>query len=303
VSSPPRFSVVIPFYDVRPWIGRCVEGLLAQDYPADRFEILMVDNNSTDGSAEVVRRHPRVTLLREEKQGAYAARNRGVAHAVGELVAFTDPDCVPRRDWLRRLDHAFRDPPVQIVMGRAIPAGAGRALALLSLYEHHKDRHIFGSPDPLVYYGHTNNLTARREALEAFGPFVERRRGADVIFTRRTVEAWGCDTVRYEPRAIVDHLEIDALGTYYRKIFVYGRSRRNYSRIMPARPLSTRERLTIWAAAVRGGELGPAEAAKLLALLGVGVGCWYAGALSALRPEPARASRGAGARQVAGAER
>ena len=279
-------SVVVPFYNVRPYIGRCIEGLLAQDFPADRFEVLMVDNNSTDGSAEVVRRYPRVRLLREAKQGAYAARNRGLAHARGRLVAFTDPDCIPGPDWLRRLHGAFECPSTHVVMGRSVPAGPSAALRLLAAYEHYKDLYIFDSPDPTVYYGHTNNLTARRETLEAFGPFVERRRGADVIFTRRTVDGRGCEAVRYEPLARVEHLEITDLITYYRKNFIYGRSRRRYSRIMHARPLRPGERLSIYAHAVRSEGLGLAAAASLLALLGVGVSCWYAGALTALRPPP-----------------
>lgn len=279
-------SVIVPFYNAGSYIERCIEGLLAQTYPAHQFEILMVDNNSTDASTDIVRRYPRVTLLREAKQGAYAARNLGLAHARGHLIAFTDPDCVPSADWLQRLHDAFEQPAVQVVMGRTVPAWSSSALALLAVYEHYKDLYIFASDDPTVYYGHTNNLSARREALDAFGPFVEHRRGADVIFVRRTVESWGSASVQYEPRARVEHLEVADLPAYYRKVVIYGRSRRRYSRIIYARPLRMGERMSIYTRAVRSEQLGPVAAAKLLALLGIGVGCWYAGALSALRSTP-----------------
>ena len=94
------FSIVVPFFNAEPFIERCIEGVLGQSYSSDRYEVLMVDNNSTDGSAAIVRRHSRVKLIQESEQGSYAARNRGVIEARGEILAFTDPDCVPRRNWL-----------------------------------------------------------------------------------------------------------------------------------------------------------------------------------------------------------
>jgi glycosyltransferase involved in cell wall biosynthesis len=277
-------SVVIPFYNAAPYIEHCIRGLLAQEYPSDAFEILMVDNNSTDGSTEIVRRYPQVNLLHESKQGAYAARNRGLAHARGDLIAFTDPDCVPHVGWLQRLHDAFADTATHVVMGRSLPGGPSEALALLDAYEHHREAYVLASEDATLYYGHTNNMAARRGALDSFGPFEERPRGADTIFVRRTVEGWGCPSVQYEPRAQVDHLEVSDLQTYYRKVFTYGRSRQSYSRIIHARPLRTDERIAVYLRAVRAEHLGAVAAAKLLVLLVLGVGCWYAGALSALRP-------------------
>jgi len=73
----PRLSVVIPFHGAERWIERCVEGVLSQAYPREAYEVLLVDNNSSDGSAGIVERYPGVTLLHEPAQSAYAARNRG----------------------------------------------------------------------------------------------------------------------------------------------------------------------------------------------------------------------------------
>jgi len=103
----PRASVVVPVFNAVGEIGRLVESLLAQDYPRDRFEIVVVDNGSTDGTAGSVAGFP-VKLLKEtDVQSSYAARNRALAEVTGEWVAFTDADCFAppggsARSWHRR---------------------------------------------------------------------------------------------------------------------------------------------------------------------------------------------------------
>ncbi len=110
-------SVIVPFYNARDYLVRCVQALLAQTYPSERFEILLIDNNSTDGAADLVRGYDRVRVLFESKQGAYAARNRGVGVSRGTLLAFTDADCVPARDWLAQMVEAVRAPGVELALG------------------------------------------------------------------------------------------------------------------------------------------------------------------------------------------
>ena len=103
-------SVIVPFYNEEGYLARCAQALLAQDYPKERYEVIMVDNNSSDGSAEIVRRYPGIKLLSEGLQGDFAARNRGLAAAKGNLLAFTDSNCAPEKDWLRGIAAAMLDP-------------------------------------------------------------------------------------------------------------------------------------------------------------------------------------------------
>jgi len=110
-------SVVVPFYNAGRYIERCIKGLLAQSYPSTRYEIIMIDNNSTDGSAELVRKYSPIRLLVEPKQGSYAARNRGAAAAKRAIIAFTDADCVPAADWLERIVASMRVPWAELVQG------------------------------------------------------------------------------------------------------------------------------------------------------------------------------------------
>lgn len=280
-----EISVIIPFYNAAAYVGRCIAGLLAQDYPADRFEVLMIDNNSPDHSADIIRQHPGIKLLHEPAQGAYAARNTGVRAARGRVLAFTDPDCIPDRDWLTQLTRALEAPGAKLVVGQVYaPADAGR-LHLLMDYEHTKEAHVLASDDPALYFGHTNNLAVTRAAFDRCGPFVERARGSDTILVRRIVDALGCQAVQYAPQARVEHLEVRTLGAYFHKIATYGKSRRQYAQIVTARPLNSRERWMIYRQTVGRMGYSTPQSLTLIALLAYGVGCWYTGSWQALRQQ------------------
>ncbi len=88
-ATSPRFSVIIPVYNRERFIARAIESVLAQTYRD--FELIVVDDGSTDSTPEIVARYP-VRLLRQENRGVSAARNRGIAAARGEIIAFLDSD-------------------------------------------------------------------------------------------------------------------------------------------------------------------------------------------------------------------
>ena len=99
----PFVSVIVPVYNAEDMIGECIEALLAQDYPKDRYEIIIVDNDSTDGTAELIKRYPVKYLLEDEIHTSYAARNTGARHARGEALAFCDADQIATESWLPNL--------------------------------------------------------------------------------------------------------------------------------------------------------------------------------------------------------
>ena len=103
---PVLVSAVVPVYNDAKRIRHALEALLDQSYPSESLEIIVVNNRSTDETQKVVgeferRNGGKVTLVHEsEIQTSYAARNRGIGAARGEILAFTDSDCVPTRDWV-----------------------------------------------------------------------------------------------------------------------------------------------------------------------------------------------------------
>ena len=109
-------SVIVPTYNAEKTIGQCLEALAGQSYPADSYEVIVVDDGSTDGTGDIARRH-KIKYIRQENRGPAAARNRGAEEAGGEIILFTDSDCLPDKDWIGEMVKPFADPGVAAVKG------------------------------------------------------------------------------------------------------------------------------------------------------------------------------------------
>jgi glycosyltransferase involved in cell wall biosynthesis len=279
-SERPRISVIVPFHANEREIERCCAALLAQDYPQDAYEILFIDNNSPDGSPRLLPADQRIRVLRQTAPGAYAARNLGLAHATGEIIAFTDADCAVASDWLSRIAQAFVDPGTHIVVGSYRTTSARFAVRAITAYENAKNRLIFESSDEAPYYGYTNNMGVRRGVFHRLGVFPERMRGSDVILVRRQILDAGVDTVRYVEEMCVDHLEVRSARDYLRKVRIHSRSVRELRSVTPFRPLTNRERLAAFRSAARSEGYSRWEALRAFAVLVVGLASWDIGRLS-----------------------
>lgn len=167
----PLVSVIVPAFNDAEGLRRCLEALDGQTLPKDRFEVLVVDNGSHPPLAPVVTPFRFARCLVEERPGSYAARNTGVQHATGELLAFTDADCQPAPDWLEGLVEIFeRDGDVGAVGGRIeVRVSGDRRLA--ELYE------LVLTPFPQEQFveregfAATANLAVRSSAFRTVGPF------------------------------------------------------------------------------------------------------------------------------------
>lgn len=112
----PTVSVVIPCFNAAEYVGAAIESVLGQDVPGT--EIIVVDDGSTDGSAEVASSYEGVRVFRQANLGSGAARNRGIAAATGEFVALLDADDVWAPGKLRaQLDLIESEPTVDLVYG------------------------------------------------------------------------------------------------------------------------------------------------------------------------------------------
>jgi len=111
--------VIVPVYNDRDVLPICLEALARQTFPACDFEVLVVDNGSTEPLGDLPARFPKVRFESESKPGSYAARNRGILLSRGEVIAFTDADCIPRADWLERgIGELEANPALGLLGGR-----------------------------------------------------------------------------------------------------------------------------------------------------------------------------------------
>jgi glycosyltransferase involved in cell wall biosynthesis len=273
-------SVIVPMYNAERTLAACLDGLTAQDHPRDAHEILLVDNGSTDASASIARRYPGITLLAEPRPGAYAARNHGLRQARGDVIAFTDPDCVPDPSWIRAIALAFEDPGLELLCGRRRPGRRSVVLASIADYENTKDGFVLDGGDEELYYGYSSNMGVRASLFGRLGPFLERPRGADTLFVRKVARERSCAAIRYLADAVVTHLELDGLSTYYKKVFLYGRHRRRNNPILRTRPLAFAERMAVFRTTVKAGRYSLARSAALLGALGIGSLAWLLGSAS-----------------------
>jgi glycosyltransferase involved in cell wall biosynthesis len=276
-------SIVVPFHNEEKHIEGCIKALLALDYDRDRYEILVVNNNSTDRSVEIVSRYPEVRLLDEKKPGDFAARNLGVKSASGELIAFTDSDTAPFSDWLHQARRAMENPEIALVVGNLQFSSHSLGMSLLRDYEAEKNRFIFTSQDPQIYYGYTCNMIVRRSVFEKLGPFPEVYRNSDAVYVRKVVDAFSCDAVIYGEQVSVRRLEVGSVWDYVKKAHIYGRDLDRYGSIADARPLTTRERLFLFRQAASKYKYPPFTVAYLMLVLAMGVIGYDTGRLRGLR--------------------
>ena len=197
-----RVSVIVPVYNGELTIEDCIESILAQSFERIDLELLLIDNASADGTASVLDRYrDRATILREEKRGPAAARNRGLLNATGDIVAFTDADCIVEHDWLNRITRPLHDQTVGIAGGTILARKPCNAIEEFGERIHdHRMAIEYASPP----YAITMNWASRRSVIDEVGPFDEELlRCEDCDLAYRIVAA-GYRIV-HEPSAVVYH--------------------------------------------------------------------------------------------------
>ena len=196
----PPVSIVVPAFNMEKTIAECIEALLDQDYPEK--EIIVVDDGSTDRTEEIVSNYT-VKLIRKEQGGVSSARNTGIEQSTGEILAFTDGDCIADRNWLKRLVVHFEDEEVGGVGGRVIFLTMDSLTTAISIeYEERFEKRGENTQSIACI-----NAAFRRRVFEEVGGFKrilgEDVGGEDIEFSYRVKEA-GYRLV-YEPHAKVSH--------------------------------------------------------------------------------------------------
>ena len=120
-------SIIIPTLNRAPSLAIAVESFVAQNFSCDSFELLVIDNGSTDNTKQIVEtaiaNHPsaQINYIYEPEPGLLSGRHRGALEAKGNILIFVDDDIQADVNWLQAIQESFADPSVQIVGGRNLP--------------------------------------------------------------------------------------------------------------------------------------------------------------------------------------
>lgn len=199
----PLVSVVIAARNAEAGIARLLSALAAQTLDRTEFEVLVVDDDSDDRTAEVVERAGAATLVRNPRRGgSYTARNLGLEQARAPVIAITDADCAPAPEWLESGLRELDALPADLVGGEIAATLSPRPTrAELIDYAQGLDQERC-----VTHWGFaaTANLFARRDVFEAVGHFNPALfSGGDAEFSFRATAAGF--RLRYSPAPIVQH--------------------------------------------------------------------------------------------------
>lgn len=203
----PTFSIVVPVKNERKVIGRLLDAFTNLDYPADKKELIIVEDGSTDETVSICRKYAEGSsldvkiLCKQSSDGKPSALNFGVAHATGEIVGIFDADSVPARDALLNVCGFFADPAVAAVQGRTLSINAEETM--LSKFISHEETvwcevYLQGK-DALNLFVHLKGSCQfiKRDVLEKLKGFDENALSEDMELSARLAESGY--KIRYAP--------------------------------------------------------------------------------------------------------
>lgn len=217
VNTYPFVSIIVPVFNGERTIARCAESLIVQDYPQERYEVLVVDNGSTDRTREILSNYPAKLLSETNIQSSYAARNRGIEAARGEFLAFTDSDCIADKRWIIQLIGGFTGPEIGGVAGKIEGVKSENSISRYVEKKRIHGQEQFVQGVFCLPFAATGNVMYRRIVFEEIGLFDETfYSGGDVELGLRmsSLTKW---KYHYQPQALVKHPHNDSLRTHFRQ--------------------------------------------------------------------------------------
>jgi GT2 family glycosyltransferase len=227
MNREPSISVVMPTHNRSASLEQGLAALLSQRYPLDRYEIIVVNDASTDRTPVLLKTLEetytgRLRVFHQDRnRGPAAARNRGVAESKGSLVAFTDDDCVVAPNWLEQVQRGYQEPGIVGVGGEVLP------LATDSTIQRYYARYsVIAQPamqQGQIWYLVTANASFKRDCLLEVGGFDETLTIAggedpDICLRLRQLGY----RFGYNPQAIVYHNYTSSLSAFLHTFRNYG---------------------------------------------------------------------------------
>jgi glycosyltransferase involved in cell wall biosynthesis len=220
-----NFSVIVPAYQAAAVLPNCLNALRQQTIDRAQYEIIVVDDGSTDDSAAVAERtlrdFPAARVIRAEHGGPARARNLGAQAAQGEVLLFTDADCEPAPGWIEQFARVFADPSVSGAKGTY--ATQQRSLIARFVQQEYQERYDYTLRQPRIDFIDTYSAAYRRAVFIDNGGFDVSFPTASVEdqeFSFRLAERGHC--LVFAPEAQVVHRHNTTPARYFRRKYHIG---------------------------------------------------------------------------------
>lgn len=215
-------NVIIPVLNGGDMLKACLCALRTQTYKGGIIPVV-INDGSTDNTSELAREFSEVKLIEQKNCGRAAARNRGIAESNAEIIAFTDADCVPHRNWLKALVSSLKENPHCGIIGGSITIS--KRANLWRRVDHQAWAHSIGPDNQAgkTLFGSTANMCLFRTVFEEIGGFDERLRGSEDSDLAFRLHKAGYENF-FEPAAVMEHNHPrTTMAAFLRHRFNYGR--------------------------------------------------------------------------------
>jgi cellulose synthase/poly-beta-1,6-N-acetylglucosamine synthase-like glycosyltransferase len=211
-------SVIIPAYNAEKTITSTIKALLNQNYPKNKYETIVVDDGSVDKTFKIVSKFP-VKLIKLKHKGPANARNIGAKKSRGNIILFTDADCIPDKNWIKNMVEPFKDKKIVGVSGTYKTLNSDKFMARFSGYEI-EHRHEKMKKQKYIDFIGTFSAGYRRNVFLKFKGFDTRFKtssGEDPELSYR-ISKTGLKMI-FQKNAIVKHPHPDNLWKYLKQKF------------------------------------------------------------------------------------
>lgn len=214
-------SIIIPAYNADKIISYCLDSLMNQTIERSEYEIIVVDDGSTDKTAEVVQCYESIRLITQHNQGPASARNNGAGEARGEIILFTDSDCVPQKNWIEKMIEPFQQEP-DLAGVRGAYVTDQKEMTARFVQAEYEDKYDVLRKQKYIDFVDTYSAGFKRDIFLQFN-------GYDTSFPVACAEdvelsfrmaAKGCKIV-FNPEAIVRHTHPAAYILYLKKKYKF----------------------------------------------------------------------------------
>ncbi len=226
-------SVIIPTYNRPDQLEICLNSLSELDYPRDAWEVIIVDDGGHSPLDKITAKFKSqldISLLRQANAGPAAARNTGAHKARGELLAFTDDDCKPAKNWLKIMASHYQKTPERIIGGKTVNRLKKNLYSAASQYiVDIVYRHYNTHKDDARFFA-SNNIAVPKNLYHKVGGFTETFRTSE---DRELCDRWRFKGYKltYAPEAIILHAHELSFFSFCKQHFNYGRGAWQYHRL------------------------------------------------------------------------